>query len=200
MTPAQIAAMGDIVQQGSFPSAGEPTITSDFGARSSPGEGASSNHPGIDIASRGNPSSSGNPGACPIIAPAAGTVSRLSGGNCPYHGREIPEHVAGRHDTGNKTGDGHDCGGNGGNIIYLDHGNGLESSLMHCHSFAPGLAAGQTVTKGQILGSIGSTGNSYGPHIHFEWKINGTRVDPQQALGLTCNNDKHCAPGNQNLG
>jgi murein DD-endopeptidase MepM/ murein hydrolase activator NlpD len=71
---------------------------------------------------------------------------------------------------------------------------------MHCHSFAPGLAAGQTVTKGQILGSIGSTGNSYGPHIHFEWKINGTRVDPQQALGLTCNNDKHCAPGNQNLG
>lgn len=198
MTPAQIAAMGDIAQQGSWPSGGEPMLTSDFGPRNSPGSGASSVHQGIDIASGGNPSSSGNSGAVPILAPAAGTVTRVVNPPCPWHGKSLPEHAAGRHDTGNKTGDGHDCGGNGGNIIYLDHGNGLESSLMHCHSIA--VSAGQTVTKGQIIGTIGSTGNSYGEHIHFEWKINGTKVDPQQALGLTCNNNDKCAPGNQNLG
>lgn len=65
-----------------------------------------------------------------------------------------------------------------GNCIIIDHGGG--KATLYGHLSAYSVSAGQTVTKGQRIGSVGSTGNSNGPHLHFEVLINGTAVDAMQ--------------------
>jgi hypothetical protein len=65
-----------------------------------------------------------------------------------------------------------------GNIVYIDHGGGMESRYAHLDAFAPGIAVGVTVTQGQLIGYIGTTGRSTGPHLHFEVRIGGAPVDP----------------------
>ncbi len=197
LTPAQIAAMGDIAQNGAFPIGGTPVITSDFGPRNPPGPGASggasSPHQGIDLASTGGPPSR-PAGGCPLLAPADGVISGMLA-SCPNE----PDNEAKRA-----------CGGHGGNIVYIDHGNGIRSAHMHLYSVAAGITTGVTVTKGQVLGTIGNSGNSFGPHNHFEWRLGATsnggsgkgeRVDPSRAdiLNLQCEGYK-CPPGNQNFG
>ena len=82
-------------------------------------------------------------------------------------------------------------------MIKIDHGGGRESIYMHCLSVA--VKAGDTVTKGQVVGQTDNTGGSFGSHLHFEFKVNGQKVNPQEALGLECNpSSNKCAPGNQN--
>jgi murein DD-endopeptidase MepM/ murein hydrolase activator NlpD len=70
------------------------------------------------------------------------------------------------------------AGWNGGygNYTCIDHGGGLATCYAHQSSFAVG--AGASVSQGQVIGYVGNTGHSFGPHLHFEVRINGTPVDP----------------------
>ena len=63
-------------------------------------------------------------------------------------------------------------------MIRIRHSNGYETIYAHCSSLY--VVTGQKVTKGQQLGLIGSTGRTSGPHLHFEVRLNGRKVDPMQ--------------------
>jgi murein DD-endopeptidase MepM/ murein hydrolase activator NlpD len=65
-----------------------------------------------------------------------------------------------------------------GNLIVIKHTNGYETYYGHQSKFAKGMAAGARVHQGQIIGYVGSTGQSTGPHLHFEIRINNKPVDP----------------------
>lgn len=67
-----------------------------------------------------------------------------------------------------------------GNMIILSHGNGVQTVYAHCSQLS--VSAGQTVTQGQVIGKVGSTGNSTGPHLHLEIRVNGILQDPQSYL------------------
>lgn len=62
-----------------------------------------------------------------------------------------------------------------GNYVVLDHGGGLETEYQHMKSLL--VSAGQSVVQGQVLGYVGSTGNSTGPHLHFEARQDGAPAD-----------------------
>ena len=132
-----------ITGNGTFthPCPGYTYISSEFGYREQPIEGASTNHKGMDFAA---------PAGTPIYAAASGTVTSAS------------------------------YSGNAGNMIVINHGNGLQTYYMHCNSMY--VRAGQTVSKGQNIGAVGSTGNSSGPHLHFQVMQNGTPVNPRNYL------------------
>ena len=66
--------------------------------------------------------------------------------------------------------------GNAGNMIVINHGDGLVTIYMHCHAMY--VSAGQRVEKGQNIAAVGNTGNSTGPHLHFQVEKNGTPVNP----------------------
>lgn len=70
--------------------------------------------------------------------------------------------------------------GNAGNLIIINHGNGLQTYYMHCHKIY--VKAGQKVSKGQNIAIVGTTGNSTGPHLHFQVMSGGTPVNPQNYL------------------
>lgn len=65
-----------------------------------------------------------------------------------------------------------------GNTVGIDHGQGVISILMHLDSIPSGLKEGDTVTQGQLVGTVGSTGASTGPHLHWGLYVNGVAVDP----------------------
>jgi murein DD-endopeptidase MepM/ murein hydrolase activator NlpD len=63
-----------------------------------------------------------------------------------------------------------------GNLVTIEHSTGSTSLYGHLSEIRVKL--GQTVKAGQVIGRVGSTGHSTGPHLHFEWRIDGTPVDP----------------------
>lgn len=98
----------------------------------------------------------------PVIATAGGTVIKVVKG-CS---------------EGNRR-----CGGGFGNYVMIDHGNGLTSLYGHLSSVS--VTTNDTVTQGQKIGITGSTGVSTGPHLHFELRLNGTKVDPLNYVSAT---------------
>ena len=64
-----------------------------------------------------------------------------------------------------------------GNSIFIDHGDGLVSMYFHMHELF--VSPGDRVTRGAVIGTVGSTGRSTGPHLHFGLRWRGARIDPR---------------------
>lgn len=124
-----------------WPVPSSSTISSGFGSRESPTEGASTNHKGIDIAA-----SSGSK----VVAAASGEVV-------------IATYSA-----------------SAGNYVMINHGDGVYTVYMHMASL--NVSEGQEVSQGTSIGTVGSTGYSTGPHLHFGVRENGSYVDPQSVM------------------
>ena len=71
------------------------------------------------------------------------------------------------------------CGG-GGNCIKIKHNSTYETIYAHMESFAKGMKSGKKIKQGQIIGYVGSTGQSTGPHLHYEVIVNGKKVNSQK--------------------
>ncbi len=139
-TVSTITTTGTGVMQWPCPST--KYVTSQFGERSQPVAGASTNHKGIDIgASMG----------ADVVAADSGTI--LFSGNSSSYGK----------------------------YIVITHGGGITTLYAHCSQLL--VKAGATVTKGQVIAKVGSTGISNGPHLHFEVSVNGARVNPMNYVG-----------------
>jgi hypothetical protein len=67
-----------------------------------------------------------------------------------------------------------------GYLIVVDHGNGWQTAYAHLSSISA--VCGQSVFQGSVIGGVGSTGNSSGPHLHFEMVFNGAKVNPENFL------------------
>lgn len=74
------------------------------------------------------------------------------------------------------------CGGGFGNYVMIDHGNG--KTAIYAHLTNGVLSPGQSVSQGQVVGYVGSTGYSTGAHLHFETRLNGVKYDPLLEYGL----------------
>lgn len=120
-----------------WPCPSSSRVTSGFGGRSSPTEGASTNHKGMDI---------GATTGSNILAAADGTVTIST---YSY---------------------------SAGNYIMINHGGGVSTVYMHCSQLL--VSPGDTVKQGQVIGKVGSTGYSTGPHLHFGVRLNGNYVNP----------------------
>ncbi|MBQ9658574.1 MAG: M23 family metallopeptidase [Clostridia bacterium] len=67
--------------------------------------------------------------------------------------------------------------GSYGNLVIISHGNGVETVYGHCSAIY--VSVGQSVSQGQKIAAVGSTGNSTGPHLHLEIRVNGVAYNPQ---------------------
>lgn len=124
------------------------TVSSNFGKRTSPTLGASTNHKGIDIAA---PVST-----TPVIAVQSGTVvsgAQGENGSCV---------------EGDSS-----CGGGYGNFVIIQHTDGNYTLYAHMDTGSIIVNEGDTVSQGQVIGNVGSTGTSTGGHLHFEVRVGG---------------------------
>lgn len=129
-------------------------ISSYFGNRESPGGGVGSrNHKGLDLAA---------PGGSSILAAESGTVITVSN-TCKHN---YPKTAATKCS----------CGGGFGNYVMVSHGSGLVTIYAHCSAIY--VSQGQTVSRGQKIAAVGTTGYSTGNHLHFGTLLNGTYVNP----------------------
>ena len=69
-----------------------------------------------------------------------------------------------------------------GNYVLIDHGGGI--ATLYAHMSDRWVAAGDTVVSGQQIGNVGLTGNTFGYHLHFEVRENGSVTDPAPYLGI----------------
>ena len=76
-----------------------------------------------------------------------------------------------------------DTMGGYGKTIMIDHGNGISTRYGHLSGFA--VTAGQRVQRGDVIGYVGESGRSTGPHLHYEVRINDTPVNPYKYLRMT---------------
>jgi len=133
---------------------------------------------------RGNGSTPGVAGACsvhPVNAPVTSTfgwrVHPITGERRLHEGMDLGA-ASGTPIKACRSGRVTFAGWQGGygNVVIIDHGGGM--STVYGHQSSVAVSAGQQVNAGQVIGSVGSTGMSTGPHLHFEVRINGTPVDP----------------------
>ena len=129
-------------------------------------------------------------GMIPSLWPVDGTLEGGFGGRRnPFGGRGFEFHEG--QDIDAEYGDAVLAAGSGrvtiagrqrgyGNVIYVDHGAGLSTRYGHLSQIH--VAVGQTVTRGQKIGLVGSTGRSTGPHLHYEVRVNNQPVDPKRYL------------------
>jgi murein DD-endopeptidase MepM/ murein hydrolase activator NlpD len=66
-----------------------------------------------------------------------------------------------------------------GNVVILDHGSGITTLYGHMSRFVKNTRSGRRVAQGDIIGYVGSTGAATGPHLHYEYRINGVHKDPR---------------------
>ncbi len=118
-------------------------LTSPFGEREAPTDGASTYHQGVDLA---------GPEGTPIYASRGGTVTTAK------------------------------YSGSAGYYVTINHGDGFSSIYMHMTNYV--VSRGQTVSQGQLIGYMGSTGISTGSHLHFGISLNGTYVNPAYYVPL----------------
>ena len=117
-----------------------------------------------------------------ITSPFGYRTDPVTGGSAFHAGIDIgascgtPIKAAG---TGNVISAGFNTGGYG-NMTLINHGGG--KSTLYGHQSAIAVSAGQSVTQGQVIGYVGSTGKSTGCHLHFEVRVNGNPVDPRGYL------------------
>ncbi len=91
-----------------------------------------------------------------------------------------------------------------GNLIVIQHGQGFETRYGHMNSFAKGITTGSRVTQGQIIGTVGMTGLASGPHLHYEFHMNGQVRDPvtvplPQSMGIAANEKDRFMAATQTL-
>lgn len=67
-----------------------------------------------------------------------------------------------------------------GNCVVLQHGGGLSTRYAHMQRFV--LKEGQTINRGDLIGYIGNSGRSTGPHLHYEVRLNGVCVNPMRYI------------------
>jgi murein DD-endopeptidase MepM/ murein hydrolase activator NlpD len=67
--------------------------------------------------------------------------------------------------------------------VILEHGHGINTRFGHLSGFA--VASGQHVHRGEVIGYVGASGRSTGPHLHYEVRINDTPVNPYKYLRIT---------------
>jgi murein DD-endopeptidase MepM/ murein hydrolase activator NlpD len=67
-----------------------------------------------------------------------------------------------------------------GNLLRISHASGWVTGYAHLMAFAPGVAPGARVLKGEVVGYAGHTGLATGPHLHYEVSLNGVRLDPMK--------------------
>ena len=65
-------------------------------------------------------------------------------------------------------------------MIVVSHGNGVQTYYCHCSKLLA--SVGQSVAQGETIAKVGSTGNSTGPHLHVEVRVNGTPYNPQNYI------------------
>ena len=70
-----------------------------------------------------------------------------------------------------------------GNYVQIEHGGELQTRYAHLSGYA--VSAGESVRKGQLIGFVGSTGRSTGPHLHYEVRVAGEAVDPRPYMVAT---------------
>lgn len=68
-----------------------------------------------------------------------------------------------------------------GKVIIIDHDNGMQTVYAHCNKLY--VETGENINRGQLIAEVGNTGDSTGPHLHFELKINGDAIDPLEYEG-----------------
>ena len=144
--------MGDL-PQGTFlwPLPGYYTITSGYGSR------WGTTHRGIDI-------SGADVMGAEITAANSGEVIFVYNGCSHNYGKKSSKKYC-------------HCGGGFGNYCIIDHGGGYQTLYGHATKIT--VKEGQKVSTGDVIGYVGSTGDSTGAHLHFETRIDGERVNPQ---------------------
>lgn len=121
-----------------------------------------------------------------IIAPAAGKVvlARNDRPDQPVDGVSDPKFFAPEYPDGGDT----------GNSVVIDHGNGEFSLLAHLQQGSVRVAVGDTVTQGQAIGLLGNSGDTSGPHLHYQLQ-NGPRWEYADALPAQFGNVRQTAKG-----
>ena len=120
------------------------TITSKFGLRVHPISGQNSNHNGVDL--------SGSKGTTNVIAVKNGIIFRVVSG-CVEGDLK--------------------CGGGFGNYVMIEHQDGNYTIYAHLYEDSITVKEGDSVIDGEVIAKVGSTGNSTGPHLHFEVRVGG---------------------------
>jgi len=121
------------------------------------------------------------------VVPVSGRISSRYGSNNP----RIRDHIHAGLDIAARTGtnikavaDGTvtfaSYSGGYGYLVKIDHGNNVETRYAHCSKIH--VKQGQKVQAGDIISAVGNTGNSTGPHLHFEVRVNGNSLNPEKYL------------------